>query len=138
MLYGSSFLLPPHLTGDFHIGGGFMAFIETPIWALIAATDGIQSSHWQLCVLALAMVVGWCANFTIYFRLPFPWALLAIVSPWILYLGMTFLGSTVGLSTMAIEFVPFYPWACGIALMQTARLWEPKPIAEARTIWNGF
>jgi hypothetical protein len=141
-LFLLSFLAPPHwkFGDEFTFGGGCMAFIETPYWALIAATKAIQdqTGNWQLCFLSLTMLIGWTANFTIFFRLSFVVAMIAIASPWILYLGNIFLGNTIGISTTAIKFVPFYPWAFGIGLIHLSKLASPKPKEEPRTMWTGF
>jgi len=116
VLYALSFLMPPHWSfEDFQIGGGLAAFVETPIYALICATRGIDENNWHLRLLAFVLVVGW-----------------------VLFIGVTFLGSDVGLSSVAAKFVPFYPWALGVALIHLSRLAEPKPAEERRTIWTGF
>jgi hypothetical protein len=140
VLFLLSFLMPPHwnFADDFYLGGGFAAFIQTPVWALISATNGIQGANWRPCLCSFLMVVGWSANFTVFFRLSLPMALIAIASPWVLYTGMTFLGSTVGVCPLAIEFIPFYPWSFGIALIHLSKLAEPKPEEERRTVWTGF
>jgi len=136
--FGSSFLVPANLSDLSQIGGGFMAFIETPIWALIAATKGIQEDHWQGCMLGFLMVVGWASNFYIFLRLRLVGTLFAVASPWILFVGMSFLENVTGFSTVAIDFIPFYPWALGIALIQLSQLNKPRPQPEPRTIWTGF
>jgi len=115
-----------------------MAFVETPVWALVIAADGPQYGDWQRCLLGILIMVGWSANVTVLFRPPLPIALIAIASPWVLYAGMTFLGGTGGVDTTAITFIPFYPWSFGIALIHISKLAEPKPKEEPRTIWTGF
>jgi len=139
-LFVLSFLAPPQWQrgADFHLFGGAAAFIQTPVWALTGAAQGIQYGHWQPCLLGVLMVVGWFANFTVFIRSSLPIVLLFMASPWILYIGVTFLENTVGMSMVAVTFVPFYPWAFGIALIHLARLAEPKPREEPRTIWTGF
>jgi len=139
-LYVLSFFIPPHWQRgeDFHLFGGAAAFIQTPVWALIGAAQGIQYGHWQPCLLGVLMMVGWSANFTVFISSTLPITLLFMASPWILYIGVTFLESTVGMSMAAITFIPFYPWALGVALIHLAKLAEPKPEEDARTMWTGF
>lgn len=139
-LYLLAFLVPPHwnFTDDFHIGGGFMAFIETPVWAFIGVSNSIQHNLWQGYLLGVSMMIGWVSNFSIFFRLPLIGSLFAIASPWVLFFGMTLWEQVTGFSMVAIVFIPFYPWATGIALIHISRLAEPKPKEERRTIWTGF
>lgn len=140
VLYLFALLAPPHwnFSNDFHVGGGLMALIQTPVWACVAIANGIQERYWRECLLGISMIVGWASNFYIFFRMPVVMAVFAIASPWILYIGVTFLDSTIGFSTSAIDYIPFYPWAVSLALIHISRLAEPKSKEEIRSIWTGF
>src|SRR5690242_9713360 len=69
---------------------GINAFCVTPELAITSLFKGFDDGRWQSVVFAIALGMGWLANFTIFFRLPSIGALIAIASPWILYLGVIF------------------------------------------------
>jgi hypothetical protein len=133
-------LAPPHwnFSNGFYVGGGFMALLETPVWALVAVTKGIRENYWQGYLLGLSMMIGWISNFCIFLRMPKIATIFAIASPWVLFIGVTFLENVTGISTVALSFVPFYPWAVGIALIQWSKLAETEPKGEIRSTWTGF
>lgn len=128
-LFLLSLVTPPRwsVSNGFDYYGGLVALIETPAWALIIATQAMQEGDWQEWLLAVCLIIGWFSNFWILIRMPLVATLFAIASPWILFVGVTFLESVAGISTTAIEFIPFYPWAIGILLIHLSRLAEPDP-----------
>jgi hypothetical protein len=75
------------------------------------------------------MMTAWIANLTVFTRLPVGLALIAILLPWPAYIF---------LFSVLAGFIPFYPWAVGIALIHLGRLAGPGPKIEPRTIWTGF
>jgi hypothetical protein len=133
-------LAPPHwnFSNGLYVGGGLAALVETPVWAFVAITKGVRESYWQGYLLGLSMIIGWVSNFCIFVRMPNIAAIFAIACPWVLFIGVTFLENVTGISTVAVTFVPFYPWAVGIALIQWSRLAEPTPEGEIRSSWTGF
>jgi hypothetical protein len=110
-LFVFSFLAPPHWEGgdDFHLFGGVSAFITTPVTAF-------QLKH-EDRLLFIVMMAAWIANFTIFTRLPPAAAVLAILLPWPAYIY---------LFSDLRAFVPFYPWAAGIALIHLSRFPQPR------------
>lgn len=122
---------------------GYMLFYFTPYSALKCFDYFAQYGGWQNLALCAALLIGWLANFTVFFRSPALVAIFAIVSPWVLYLGEMFFDFGHGVkvpwpNTLFVGCYPFYPWAVGIALIHISRLMEPKPIDVPRSPWTGF
>jgi hypothetical protein len=139
VLYGISFVTPDFGSGNL----GFNAFLATPVDSIGELVYAFQWSEWHRAVLAMALMIGWLANFTILFRLPRIATLFAIASPWVLFFGMMFLSYRRGVEThwpdtWVLKFIPFYPWALGIGLIHLSRLMEPTPKDYPRTSWVGF
>lgn len=131
-LFVLSFIAPPHwLGGDkFTLFGGFSAFIETPAWACRLVLPSIPPEPMANDILLfVVMMTAWAANFTVFIRFPAVVALIAVLLPWPAYIY---------LFSILRDFIPFYPWACGIALIHIGRLTGPKPKIEQRTMWTGF
>lgn len=132
-------LIPASFSGGSYPGAGMSALVVTPAWAFVAMANGIQSELWKEWLLGILMLVGWSSNFFIFFKIWPKLVPLVIALPWVLFIGATFLdNSLTGISTIAIDYVPFYPWAASIALIHVSRLTEPKPMPEKRTMWTGF
>jgi hypothetical protein len=77
---------------------------------------------WSITILALALAIGWLSNFTVFFRLPTLVAYMSVIAPWILFVAMIFLSNGAGPDLHLLAFIPFYPWAFGIALIHLSRL----------------
>jgi len=92
---------------------GFQVFYLAPLMAFHSF-----QTHPDQRIFLIGLLVSWCANFTIFFRLPVWAALFAVVLPWSVY--------ACGFS-MAARFIPFYPWAFGIALIHLSRIMKPWP-----------
>ena len=131
VLFVLSFLAPAHPAGDFrlrdyHLFGGVMAFIQTPVFACQRVLDvGPGESLSHAVFLFVIMMTAWIANLTVFTRLPVGLALIAILLPWPAYIF---------LFSVLAGFIPFYPWAVGIALIHIGRLAGPGPKIEPRTI----
>jgi hypothetical protein len=132
VLFVLSFLVPPRWRGgeDFHLFGGVAAFIETPVLACqtVMPFPPAEPSSNSVFIFVV-MMTAWIANLTVFTRLPFVVALIAILLPWPAYIYL--------FSDLA-GFIPFYPWAVGIALIHIGRLAGPGPKMEQRTMWTGF
>jgi hypothetical protein len=117
VLFVLSFLAPLRWD-DLRLFGGGCLFIATPSFALqeISVRPDEQLSH--PIFLFIIMMTAWLANFTIFTRLPFVVALIAILLPWPAYI---FLFSDVA------DYIPFYPWVIGIALIHISRFRKPLP-----------
>jgi hypothetical protein len=130
-----SFLVPaPHIFGaDYHFFAGCGAFIRIPFMPFMRLTgndptsEGPSFGYLLYVLLFCALCWGsWLSNFTIFFRLPFLAALLSVTLPWIAFIWVF---------PLMADFLPFYFWVTGIALIHLSRLqgrW-PKSLREA--IW---
>ena len=119
-LFALSFLAPPRWRGgeDFHLFGGCAAFIETPVYACQSVMENRDAAPSHPIFLFVIMMAAWLANLTVFTRLPLGVALIAILLPWPAYIY---------LFSILVGFVPFYPWALGIALIHFSRIGEPWP-----------
>jgi len=68
--------------------------------------------------IRVILIGAWLANFTVFFRLPCPVALLAITLPWLAFIF--WFGFMAG-------FVPFYFWALGITFIHLSRILRSWP-----------
>jgi hypothetical protein len=101
--------------GDFSVCAGFTAFVQTPFLAIHIFR--IDEKSWYRILLCVTLLISWAANFTIFFRLPKKAALAAIAAPWCVFICWF---------SMTVEFIPFYPWALGIAFIHLSRMLRPK------------
>jgi hypothetical protein len=132
VLFVFSFLAPPSWRGgdDFHLFGGVAAFIQTPVFACREMLpDPGQAPSSNSIFISVIMMTAWIANLTIFTRLPFVVGLIAILLPWPAYIY---------LFSILAGFIPFYPWALGIALIHLSRMFGPRPKVEPRSMWTGF
>jgi hypothetical protein len=106
-MFAVSFFVPAR-ADELHLFGGIAAFFETPMIAVHLAGEG-DASHVLLGIAALA---AWSANFTIFSKRRF-FATSGIVSSWVAY---------VCFFQILAGFIPFYPWAIGITLINLSRL----------------
>jgi len=107
-LFAISFVVPYPIFG-------FQAFYLGPLMAFHSLQTQPNPAERMFFV---GLLISWCANFTIFFRLPVWAALFAIVLPWSVY---------VCAFSIASRFIPFYPWAFGIALIHLSRILKPWP-----------
>jgi len=122
---------------------GISAFCRTPGYAVSCFSDASEFGEVHNAFLGIALAIGWLSNFTVFLRPPRVVSIVAMASPWILYLGMLFLSYNRGVKTewpdtWVVTFVPFYPWAFGIGLIHLSWLMEPVPKDDPRTPWTGF
>lgn len=119
ILFLASFAVPGGGYGEI----GLSAFIVMPyaIWYQL-----MKGYPWdsEAIVLIFSGTIAWLDNFTVFFRLPAVAALLAMVAPWVLFPLML-------ADSNALLFLPFYPWALGISLIQAARLVELRRSVQA-------
>jgi hypothetical protein len=132
-LFLVSFLVPAaHVLGaDYHFFAGFAAFVRIPFMPFMRLTgddptSGGPSFEHSLYVLFFCALCwgSWLNNIIIFFRLPFLGALISVALPWIAF---------VWVFPLMTDFLPFYFWVTGIALIHLSRLqgrW-PKSLREA-------
>jgi hypothetical protein len=120
VLFVLSFLAPARWRGgeDFHLFGGCAAFIQTPVIACQAILANRDQAPSHPIFLFVIMMAAWVANLTVFTRMPFVVALIAILLPWPAYIY---------LFSDLVGFIPFYLWAVGIALIHLSRLCKPWP-----------
>src|SRR6185436_20811788 len=70
---------------------GINAFLATPQYSLAGFAEAFKWGEWHRGVCAGALMIGWLANFTVFFRLPRAASWLAIASPWLPYFAMIYL-----------------------------------------------
>jgi hypothetical protein len=120
ILFVVSFFL--RTEGLYEITAGYDAFLAVPQFLWPAISEGKIPREWQGQLLMVSLWVGWLSNFTVF---PHPWRLLSmagIAGPWMLMLGMVFLFGDEKVAHAVLGFVPFYPWALGIGLINFANL----------------
>ena len=123
LLFALSFIAPPRWQGgeDFHFFGGGAAFIQTPVIACQAILTNRDQAPSRPIFLFIVMMAAWLANLTVFTRMPLIVALIAMLLPWPAYIYL--------FSDLA-GFIPFYPWAVGIALIHLSRIPKPWPNTE--------
>jgi hypothetical protein len=87
LLFVISFLAPTHPAGnyrlsDYHLFGGVMAFIQTPVLACQFVMMRQDEAPSHSIFLSVIMMTAWIANLTVFTRLPLVMALIAILLPW--------------------------------------------------------
>ena len=106
-------------------------------WAVThIVADFFRAPEWHAAVLGISFSLGWLANFTVLFPLP-SWARwTSIIAPWLAFFSDVFLrhynSGTVASGSIDVgmlTFIPFYPWALGIALIHYSRLAEDKRLS---------
>ena len=106
---------------DFSVCGGVVAFLFTPFLAF--KNIQMDVGNWSRILITVTFLLSWSANFTIFFKLPWVAALIAILLPWCIFISMPrFAG-----------FFPFYPWAFGIAIIHLSRFVERTQTNYPRT-----
>jgi hypothetical protein len=113
--------------GDYlHPFAGCYAFIQTPcavtflpLWRGEPIDSGL--TPYEIFTRGV-LFAAWLANFTVFFRLPFLAALLAIALPWIAFI--CWFGFMAG-------FIPFYFWALGITFIHLSRMLRSRPHMSA-------
>ena len=122
---------------------GAQAFLNTPIYAGQGLIRGFSSADARLIAWGCMLMIGWLANFTVFFRLPAFVAIFAVAAPWFVYIAMLFLFVGPGVEAPRVDawvttFVPFYPWALGIGLIHGSRIAGPRETEMPRTAWTGY
>ena len=111
----------PHWRGDddFALFGGARIFISAPFLALefLSHFSDRDADRMQDLFDAAIIMIAWTANIPIFFRLPKLAAVIAIAVPWIAYAC---------LFSFLVSFLPFYPWAVGIAFIHVSRMLKPE------------
>jgi hypothetical protein len=120
-LFVISFFFPSRwrTNESFQFFGGVQAFIYTPVTACEFVMDNNGNDTGNTIWLFFLMMGPWLCNLTIFTRMPRVVALIAVLLPWVSY---------VFLFDILAGFLPFYPWALGIALIHLSR-WQ-KPIYQ--------
>ncbi|HXC35962.1 MAG TPA: hypothetical protein VNV43_08815 [Candidatus Acidoferrales bacterium] len=132
---GGSILVPTmgeHFRDYLQPFWGFRVFINTPqmvFFMPLFRGPGIDNGFTPHEIFIRVILVGaWLANFTVFFRLPRPAAMVAIIFPWTAFIF--WFGFMAG-------FIPFYFWALGITFIhlpwmlrtRPKKLIEPTPTA---------
>jgi hypothetical protein len=126
VLFIISFLAPHWRAGgwdDIMFFGGCWMFITAPYYALNSITESSTDPNnvgGGVQVIALIILAAWSCNFTFFLKLPRLLALASIALPWVAYACIF---------SFLVSFVPFYPWAFGIAFIHLSRLLKPWPQA---------
>lgn len=136
-LFALSFIVPAPQDwgGRLHFFAGGMQFIFTPneVWALLTCEplsdetpdgDSMTFSGFLFCCTLFG---AWLVNFSIFFRLPKFVTLTVVALPWILFFWHI---------SLIADFIPFYFWALGIALIHLSRLLKPAPHAMPATVFK--
>jgi hypothetical protein len=122
---GITFFVLSFVTPSWSFGNiGLAAFIDVPQIVWWKFSEGDVFHDWQMIVFIGSLSIGWLSNFTVFFSLPRPAAVTAMASPWILFLAMIFLSNSSPPDLKVVGFIPFYPWAFGIGMIQISRLIE--------------
>ena len=114
-LFAVSFLLPSRLD-ELHYFGGVGAFFNTPLTGGELLRGG-DATHFLLGTCAL---VAWLANFSIFSKKKAV-EILGILSVWVGYGGFF---------QILLGFIPFYPWAIGITMINASRFFGPAGANE--------
>jgi hypothetical protein len=119
LLFIVSFAVP---TTDLR-GFGLSAFIMAAqsVYGMLAEGEVFRS--WDSARFAFALGFGWIANFSALFRLPLLVAAAMITAPWVLFSAFLFFHPEKP-ELWVLSFLPFYPWAFGIGLINYARILE--------------
>jgi hypothetical protein len=122
---GGSILVPTmgeHFRDYLQPFWGFRIFINTPqmvFFLPLFRGPPIDNGFTPYEIFIRVILMGaWLANFTVFFRLPRPAAILAIVLPWTAFIfWFEFMAG----------FVPFYFWALGITFIHLSRILKSWP-----------
>lgn len=128
-LFVLSFAVPNGgiMQSPFRLFLGLETFISTPFLIFfkpLFCDDPTQPSLSEPTILLNGILWyglslgAWLTNFTIFFRLPFVIALVAIALPWIVFIW---------LFSILVHFIPFYFWALGITFIHASRFLKPSP-----------
>jgi hypothetical protein len=115
-LFGLSFIVP-NTGGSF----GFAAFFVTAQTVFGMCADGEVFRSWDSARLAFALGFGWISNSSVFFRPPLVVAAAMMTAPWVIFAAFLFFHPEQP-DTSVVTFIPFYPWALGIGLVNYARI----------------
>ena len=107
-------------------GCGIVAFLLTAQFIWTEITHYADPRTWQELVFLTSMCLGWLSNFTVFFSLRRVLAAAATIAPWTLYFSMIFFENSRSINVQFIKFIPFYPWAIGIAMIHLPGLIERR------------
>jgi hypothetical protein len=93
-----------------------MTFLQTPLFAWQAVADRGALATGHPFLLFVILMGAWISNFSVFFKMPYFMALIAILLPWLPYI--CFFHDMVGL-------LPFYPWAVGITFIYLSKSLKP-------------
>ena len=127
-LFIVSFAVP---TADLR-GFGISAFIMTVQSVYGMCADGEVFRSWDSARFAFALGFGWISNFSVLFRLPLLVAAAMVTAPWVIFCAFLFFHPEQP-ETWVLSFIPFYPWAFGIGLVNYARILELRNSGRMRT-----
>lgn len=117
LLYLASMLTPAI---GLHVVGA-QAFVLAPK-AIVLLLESRPSSP----LAALGLVIGLAANAIVFLRVSWPTCLCAVLAPWVAWIDLEWHAQGVSLTTPFV--VAFYfPWACGIALINGSRQHPQQP-----------
>lgn len=128
-LFVLSFIVPAPQDwgGRLYFFPGAIQFILTPneVWAFLTGGEPLSdetpdgdSMNFRGFLFCCILFGAWLANFSIFFRLPKLITLAVIALPWIVFIW-TF--------SLTVDFIPFYFWALGIALIHLSKFLKPAP-----------
>ncbi len=117
LLYLASMLTP---ASGLHVVGA-QAFVLAPK-AIVLLLDSRPSSP----LAALGLVTGLAANAIVFVRVPLRLCICALLAPWLAWIDLEWHAQGVSLtSPFVVTF--YFPWACGIALINWARQHPRQP-----------
>ena len=127
-LFLLAFIVPAyHWNGaNLHFFAGCTTFVQTPFvpFMVLGNDDPTGGGPTLGGVLRGIFFCGllwasWLTNFTIFFRLPLLAVLIAVALPWIVF---------VWFFPLMVDFIPFYFWSSGIAIIHLSRILTPSPV----------
>jgi hypothetical protein len=119
-LYGASWVTPD-LKGDRF---GVQAF-----WAAVRYGMGylFQPDSLSALALGLCLLLGWCANFSIFIPCSPAARRVWMAAPWLPFAGvLLLLHVPFAVREQVLLQLYFYPWAVGIALIHAAKMVETQ------------
>ena len=128
LLFSVSFLVPTRDLKTF----GISAFIMTAQTVYEMCANGEVFRNWDSARFVVALGFGWISNFSVFFRAPLLVAAAMVTAPWVLFSAFLFFNPDKP-EAWVLGFIPFYPWAFGISLVNYARIIELRKPVELQT-----
>lgn len=103
-------------------GWGVDVFIEVPRMAWERIARGEVVADWGAAMIEGCLTLAWMYNAFAFLRLSRRWSCAAAALPWITWAAMVAMTNVNAppVDFTVMEFLPFYPWALGIGLIQCA------------------